>query len=195
MKNILLPGKFEVVVTSFEMCLLEKHHLKKFSWQYIVIDEAHRIKNENSALSQIVRLFNCRNRLLLTGTPLQVWIERVNSSRHFSYIYIYTNYSPLPMQNNLHELWALLNFLLPDVFSSAAAFDSWFELQGGDQDAVVQQLHKVKKAIICCTACFLMFGLILLPHFRFWRRFCFDESRLMWKSLCCPNNELISMWV
>jgi SWI/SNF-related matrix-associated actin-dependent regulator of chromatin subfamily A member 5 len=56
------------------MCLLEKQHLKKISWQYMMIDEAHRIKNENSALAQIVRLFNCRNRLLVTGTPLQVFI-------------------------------------------------------------------------------------------------------------------------
>lgn len=72
-KNTLLTSDFDVCITSFEMCLLEKAHFKKFSWQYIIIDEAHRIKNENSALSQIVRLFNCRNRLLLTGTPLQVF--------------------------------------------------------------------------------------------------------------------------
>jgi len=120
-KTTLLTSDFDVCVTSFEMCLLEKVHFKKFSWQYIIIDEAHRIKNENSALSQIVRVFNCRNRLLLTGTPLQ---------------------------NNLHELWALLNFLLPDVFKSASDFDSWFELQGGDQDAVVQQLHKVLRPFL-----------------------------------------------
>jgi SNF2 family DNA or RNA helicase len=68
-KDVLLTNDFDVCVTSFEMCLLEKQHMKKFSWQYIIIDEAHRIKNENSALSQIVRLFPCRNRLLLTGTP------------------------------------------------------------------------------------------------------------------------------
>jgi SNF2 family DNA or RNA helicase len=71
-QNILLPGDFEVCVTSYEMCLLEKGPMKRISWQYIMIDEAHRIKNENSSLSQIVRLFNCRNRLLVTGTPLQV---------------------------------------------------------------------------------------------------------------------------
>lgn len=87
-----------------------------------MIDEAHRIKNENSSLSQIVRLFNCRNRLLVTGTPLQ---------------------------NNLHELWALLNFLLPDIFSSSEDFKSWFsEDQGGDQDKVVQQLHKVLRPFL-----------------------------------------------
>ncbi len=71
-RDTLAPLDFEVCVTSYEMCLLEKAHLKKISWQYIMIDEAHRIKNENSSLSQIVRLFNCRNRLLVTGTPLQV---------------------------------------------------------------------------------------------------------------------------
>ncbi|XJO76806.1 hypothetical protein BDV3_007283 [Batrachochytrium dendrobatidis] len=115
-------GKFEVCITSYEMCLLEKSAFSKVAWQYIVIDEAHRIKNENSALSQIVRLMNCRNRLLLTGTPLQ---------------------------NNLHELWALLNFLLPDVFSSAEDFDNWFSTdQEGDQDKVVKQLHKVLRPFL-----------------------------------------------
>ncbi|CAJ0903934.1 5854_t:CDS:10 [Entrophospora sp. SA101] len=95
--------------------------LKKFEFQYIVIDEAHRIKNENSMLSQIVRIFQSKNRLLITGTPLQ---------------------------NNLHELWALLNFLLPDLFSSSDDFDSWFESQDGDQDKVVQQLHKVLRPFL-----------------------------------------------
>ncbi|KAI9000230.1 member of the imitation-switch class of ATP-dependent chromatin remodeling complex [Gaertneriomyces semiglobifer] len=117
----LLALDFDVCVTSYEMCLLEKAHFRKISWQYIVIDEAHRIKNENSALSQIVREFQCRNRLLLTGTPLQ---------------------------NNLHELWALLNFLLPDIFSSSEDFDRWFESQGGDQDKVVVQLHKVLRPFL-----------------------------------------------
>ncbi|ORX79706.1 hypothetical protein K493DRAFT_243417, partial [Basidiobolus meristosporus CBS 931.73] len=112
---------FDVCVTSYEMCLLEKNKLGKVSWQYIVIDEAHRIKNENSLLSRIVRILNSRNRLLITGTPLQ---------------------------NNLHELWALLNFLLPDIFSSAEDFDAWFQLYGGDQDAVVKQLHKVLRPFL-----------------------------------------------
>ncbi|KAI1317954.1 hypothetical protein EDD11_007476 [Mortierella claussenii] len=117
----LLTQKFDVCLTSYDICLLEKTHLKKFAWQYIVIDEAHRIKNENSQLSQIIRTFNSKNRLLITGTPLQ---------------------------NNLHELWALLNFLLPDVFSSSEDFDAWFENQGGDQDKVVQQLHKVLRPFL-----------------------------------------------
>lgn len=69
---VLMEQKWEVCVCSYEICMLEKSQLRKIAWQYIVIDEAHRIKNENSLLSQIVRTFACRNRLLITGTPLQV---------------------------------------------------------------------------------------------------------------------------
>ena len=53
------------------MCLIETSALKKFSFEYIVIDEAHQIKNVDSILSQIVRAFISRGRLLITGTPLQ----------------------------------------------------------------------------------------------------------------------------
>lgn len=61
-----------------------------------------------------------------------------------------TNYRLLitgtPLQNNLHELWALLNFLLPEVFASAEKFEEWFSLGDGGKEKeaeVVQQLHKV----------------------------------------------------
>ena len=59
-----------------------------------------------------------------------------------------TNYrifiTGIPLQNNLHELWSLLNFLLPEVFSSAETFDEWFRISGeNDQREVVQQIHKV----------------------------------------------------
>ncbi|KAG0164364.1 hypothetical protein DFQ28_004861 [Apophysomyces sp. BC1034] len=120
-KKRIQPLDFEVCITSYEICLMEKTQFKKISWQYIIIDEAHRIKNENSMLSQIVRILDSRNRMLITGTPLQ---------------------------NNLHELWALLNFLLPDVFSSSEVFDEWFEKQGDDQKKVVEQLHKVLRPFL-----------------------------------------------
>jgi SWI/SNF-related matrix-associated actin-dependent regulator of chromatin subfamily A member 5 len=117
----LVDEKFDVCITSYEMILRESSHLKKFAWEYIIIDEAHRIKNEESSLAQKLRLFNSRGRLLITGTPLQ---------------------------NNLHELWALLNFLLPDVFGEAEAFDSWFSTQSEDQDTVVSQLHRVLRPFL-----------------------------------------------
>ncbi|KFH03844.1 SWI2/SNF2 ISWI-like SANT [Toxoplasma gondii MAS] len=98
-----LPDRVDVVVTSFEMCILERAQFLKVDWEYIIIDEAHRIKNESSKLAQTARLFNTKHRLLLTGTPLQ---------------------------NNLRELWALLNFLFPSLFSSSAEFEHLFDLTG-----------------------------------------------------------------
>jgi SWI/SNF-related matrix-associated actin-dependent regulator of chromatin subfamily A member 5 len=71
-EKLLQPGKFDVCVTSFEMAIKEKTALRRFSWRYIIIDEAHRIKNENSLLSKTMRLFSTNYRLLITGTPLQV---------------------------------------------------------------------------------------------------------------------------
>ena len=80
------------------------------------------MKNEESKLSQVLRSFSSHSRLLITGTP---------------------------MQNNLHELWALLNFLLPDVFSSSEDFDSWFDLSDKKvEEEVIGQLHKVLRPFL-----------------------------------------------
>ncbi|CAM9796341.1 unnamed protein product, partial [Ectocarpus sp. 12 AP-2014] len=103
----------------WDVANLEKRSLQNIAWRYLIIDEAHRLKNEASMFSQTVRSFNMQHRLLLTGTPLQ---------------------------NNLHELWALLNFLLPDVFSSSEQFDQWFNLEIDDKEAkenIIHQLHKI----------------------------------------------------
>ena len=95
----IMKHKFEVVITSYEGVNICITKLKKIKWELLIIDEAHRIKNENALLSRNVRNLESKFRILVTGTPLQ---------------------------NNLHELWALLNFLLPDIFSSSEAFDEWF---------------------------------------------------------------------
>uniref|UniRef100_A0A2K5QPQ5 Helicase, lymphoid specific n=1 Tax=Cebus imitator TaxID=2715852 RepID=A0A2K5QPQ5_CEBIM len=75
-----------VVVTSFEIAMRDRNHCY---WKYLIVDEGHRIKNMKCRLIRELKRFNADNKLLLTGTPLQ---------------------------NNLSELWSLLNFLLPDVF-------------------------------------------------------------------------------
>lgn len=123
-KSKVLTCEFDVIIASYEIVIREKSTLKKFDWEYIIIDEAHRIKNEESLLSQIIRMFHSKNRLLITGTPLQ---------------------------NNLRELWALLNFILPDVFADNESFDEWFQKEDQeeeDQDKVVSQLHKVLKPFL-----------------------------------------------
>lgn len=96
---------FDVVVTTYEMIVssnMKNVLTSKLWWRVVVIDEGHKIKNDGTSLSQAVRSMNAQYRLLLTGTPLQ---------------------------NNLHELWAMLNFLDPVVFDSSAKFDEGFDLQ------------------------------------------------------------------
>ena len=94
------------------------------AWRYLIIDEAHRLKNEDSQFSQNIRILNTEHRLLLTGTPLQ---------------------------NNLHELWALLNFLLPDVFSSSEEFDEWFNLDVDDTEAKQRMIRCAAVSQLCCA--------------------------------------------
>lgn len=94
-------------MTSYEGVNICLPRLKKFKWSYVIIDEAHRLKNEMSVLSKNLRLFTTDFKILITGTPLQ---------------------------NNLHELWSLLNFLLPDLFDDSEVFDSWFSLDGNNED-------------------------------------------------------------
>ncbi|CCM03819.1 uncharacterized protein FIBRA_05968 [Fibroporia radiculosa] len=126
--NRLIPQDFDVLITSYEICLIEKSALKKFSFEYIAIDEAHRIKNVDSILSQIVRSFMSRGRLLITGTPLQ---------------------------NNMKELFALLNFICPEIFSDYADLDSFLhkdeaEGEGDDEKSkkVVEALHKILRPFL-----------------------------------------------
>jgi SWI/SNF-related matrix-associated actin-dependent regulator of chromatin subfamily A member 5 len=61
-EETIIPGKWDCLVTSYEMCLREKAVMKRFVWEYIVIDEAHRIKNENSKLSLALREIRSRRR-------------------------------------------------------------------------------------------------------------------------------------
>ena len=96
-KEEIEPGQFNVLLTTYEYVMKDKGMLKKLFWQYIIVDEGHRMKNANSKFAQTLgTIYQSRNRILLTGTPLQ---------------------------NNLPELWALLNFLLPSIFSSVDTFD------------------------------------------------------------------------
>ena len=92
--------KYNVVLTTYEYIMKDKYALNKVTWQYIIVDEGHRMKNYKSKFTQTLGTqFNSVYRLLLTGTPLQ---------------------------NNLSELWALLNFLLPKIFNSCDDFEKWF---------------------------------------------------------------------
>ncbi|CAM6103240.1 unnamed protein product [Calypogeia fissa] len=100
-KDNILQQQFNVLITTYEF-LMNKHDrpkLSKIPWHYIIIDEGHRIKNASCKLNFELKHYQSSHRLLLTGTPIQ---------------------------NNLEELWALLNFLLPSIFNSSDDFSQWF---------------------------------------------------------------------
>lgn len=97
----------DVVVTTYEGFAAEQGWFKKaFVWKYVVLDEGHKIKNDISQISRSLQGLGAEYRLILTGTPLQ---------------------------NNMSELWALLHWLYPEVFTERTSelFKASFDLSKG----------------------------------------------------------------
>ncbi|KAL1674559.1 SNF2 family N-terminal domain-containing protein [Schizophyllum commune] len=88
-----------IIVTSYQMILQDQQYFQRVKWQYMILDEAQNIKNSASARWKVLLGLQCRNRLLLTGTPIQ---------------------------NSMQELWALLHFIMPSLFDSHDEFNEWF---------------------------------------------------------------------
>lgn len=90
---------FHVVVTSYQLVVQDSQYFQNVKWQYMILDEAQAIKSSQSSRWKNLLGFKCRNRLLLTGTPIQ---------------------------NTMQELWALLHFIMPSLFDSHDEFSEWF---------------------------------------------------------------------
>ncbi|KAK5782154.1 hypothetical protein RI543_000078 [Arxiozyma heterogenica] len=132
------PDAFHVCIVSYQLVVQDQNSFKRKKWHYMVLDEAHNIKNFRSNRWQALLNFNTERRLLLTGTPLQ---------------------------NNLAELWSLLYFLMPQTivdgkrvsgFADLDAFQQWFgrpvnkiiETSGGyehdlETKQTVDKLHQI----------------------------------------------------
>ncbi|KAB1259411.1 Transcription activator BRG1 [Camelus dromedarius] len=149
----LRSGKFNVLLTTYEYIIKDKHILAKVAsgqsprlsspdrllsgpqirWKYMIVDEGHRMKNHHCKLTQVLNThYVAPRRLLLTGTPLQ---------------------------NKLPELWALLNFLLPTIFKSCSTFEQWFnapfamtgekvDLNEEETILIIRRLHKVLRPFL-----------------------------------------------
>ncbi|KAL1567540.1 DNA helicase [Salvia divinorum] len=91
--------KFNVLLTTYEMVLCDSSYLRGVPWEVLVVDEGHRLKNSSSKLFGLLNMFSFQHRVLLTGTPLQ---------------------------NNIGEMYNLLNFLQQDAFPSLALFEEKF---------------------------------------------------------------------
>jgi ATP-dependent helicase STH1/SNF2 len=146
-------GQFQVLLTTYEYIIKDRPILCKIKWLHMIIgeyilialgmywsltlhlDEGHRMKNTQSKLAQTLsQYYHSRFRLILTGTPLQ---------------------------NNLPELWSLLNFVLPKIFNSVKSFDEWFntpfassgtgdkiELNEEEALLIIRRLHKVLRPFL-----------------------------------------------
>lgn len=102
--------KPDIVIATYESYKAEERRFKHSgNWQYLVLDEGHKVKNHKSAVSLSLQNISAKQRLLLTGTPLQ---------------------------NNLAELWSLLRWLYPMVFTptTEAKFHQAFDLVHGTYD-------------------------------------------------------------
>lgn len=133
--------KWNVWITSYTLVTNDQQILKKKAWHYMILDEAHNIKNFQSLRWQTLLTFRTRARLLLTGTPLQ---------------------------NNLTELWSLLFFLMPadsvetgiGGFADLQEFTDWFkkpveqilehgrDVMDDDARAIVAKLHRVLRPFL-----------------------------------------------
>ena len=69
----MLPGEWDTCITSYEMVIREKAVFKKFAWRYIIIDEAHRIKNEKSKVLK---------RFYIVGIPLLPFLHLPITCKH-----------------------------------------------------------------------------------------------------------------
>ena len=106
--------KCNVILTTYEILLKDKSFFNSVSWAALIVDEAHRLKNEDSLLYRTLIKFCTNHRILITGTPLQ---------------------------NSLKELWALLHFIMPDKFADWEEFDQKYSSVLSD-GAGFQDLHK-----------------------------------------------------
>ncbi|KAI9892111.1 MAG: swr1 complex component [Vezdaea aestivalis] len=139
-KGWLNDDLWNVCITSYQLVIQDQMAFKRRNWHFMILDEAHHIKNFQSLKWQTLLTFKTVARLLLTGTPLQ---------------------------NGLEELWALLFFLMPTVqlsrigeFASREEFQEWFREikvqivdKGADQldpraQAAVADLHKVLRPFL-----------------------------------------------
>lgn len=125
----LKPNSFHVCITTYRLVIQDSKVFKRKKWKYLILDEAHLIKNWKSQRWQTLLNFNSKRRILLTGTPLQ---------------------------NDLMELWSLMHFLMPHVFQSHQEFKDWFcnpisgmvEGQEKVNKEVLDRLHNVLRPFI-----------------------------------------------
>ena len=113
------PYKYQVILTTYDYIKVEKTFFQTLKFRLCILDEGHILKNAQSLLSRAARSIHAESRIILTGTPLQ---------------------------NNLTELWAILNYLFPRYFTTSQPFDEAFDLTKSQVDSdKLGMAHKLLK--------------------------------------------------
>ncbi|XP_039315774.2 chromodomain-helicase-DNA-binding protein 1-like isoform X1 [Saimiri boliviensis] len=116
-QDLTQDSRFHVLLTTYEICLKDASFLKSFPWSVLVVDEAHRLKNQSSLLHKTLSEFSVVFSLLLTGTPIQ---------------------------NSLQELYSLLSFVEPDLFSKEEVGDFVRRYQDIEKESEsASELHRL----------------------------------------------------
>ncbi|TFY65079.1 hypothetical protein EVJ58_g2214 [Rhodofomes roseus] len=119
---------FPVVITTYEMLMRDRAYLAEYHWGFIVVDEGHRLKNMKCRLLRELRMIPSSSRMILTGTPLQ---------------------------NNLSELFTLLNFVLPEMFKDPVELEDWFNfpqlqtnISSSRSAQIIRSLHSILRPFL-----------------------------------------------
>uniref|UniRef100_A0A5S6R4A1 Uncharacterized protein n=1 Tax=Trichuris muris TaxID=70415 RepID=A0A5S6R4A1_TRIMR len=117
---------YPIVISNYELVKVDKALFKRIEWRFLILDEGHRIKNCKSVTRNLMKELRSSGRLLLTGTPVQ---------------------------NNIEELWSLLNFVVPELFFDKEWFQEYFDfgsvMRSSDTSAVeackqiVERIHDI----------------------------------------------------
>ncbi|KAL5006528.1 hypothetical protein ScPMuIL_015334 [Solemya velum] len=106
---------FDVLISTYELCMKDAAFLRSIQWHVLVVDEAHRLKNKESLLYRTLSEWNFEYKVFLTGTPVQ---------------------------NNLEELYSLLSFVAPKQFA-AFQLEAFLEKYNNISEKAVSELHKL----------------------------------------------------
>ncbi|KNC99451.1 uncharacterized protein SPPG_05689 [Spizellomyces punctatus DAOM BR117] len=111
---------FHVAITSYQLIVTDIQQFNRIKWQYMILDEAQAIKSSSSQRWKTLLKMNSRNRLLLTGTPIQ---------------------------NSMQELWSLLHFIMPTLFDSHEEFSDWFskDIESHVEDNGTLNEHQLRR--------------------------------------------------
>ncbi|KPM47970.1 DEAD/DEAH box helicase [Jiulongibacter sediminis] len=113
-------GEYDLILTSYGVLRLDIDFIEKFRFEYVILDESQAIKNPASNISKAVRLLNCKNRLILTGTPLE---------------------------NNTMDLWSQMTFVNPGLLGSQSYFKDKYQqpIEKKQDEAATKRLYsKIK---------------------------------------------------